>query len=566
MYLENSGALVPIADRTVDVSSLWCPMCRRPFVHHNGDDDEDEEGATHGSTLGDYTAASGNASPGGHRGALVQAGGLLTSQYFRSLPPVQEDGTESPLPTTPVSQQRLPPCHDEESLSNEPSQSQPSAPAEEDKDEMCRRLAAMGYYALHFAEVHRIGGGTFGAVFLCRHVIEGETLGLFAVKKIPIGDDPAYFCKVLREVRVMEEIKRHPNVLEYHHSWIDYAKTADFGPYVRCLFVLMEFASVGSLEDYLRVHGSSLSNMAVWYFFLSAVAGIAHLHAKGILHRDVKPQNLLLTRSENSTAASHRNGSAPAPPPRLLVADFGTSALLADVSLADRTGGTGTQEYMAPELFDTASESGSRESSSSPCGSNASPNSPNASYPHEASRYLFATSKASDVWSLGMILHYLACDGTLPPALPDGSVILNVQEHSPVERPVEMVELIRAMLHRDPAMRPSCQDILAASSVQKILRSFEREDFAGHELRPSLRRMDSSVRGGTLAAATSTTALSRRTSPVPAHMRGVASQQHTPPASFSPTPVATSHVQVQTDVSAAEWAQFEQWRLRQDPA
>jgi serine/threonine protein kinase len=479
--------------------------------------------------------------------ALLEAGGLMTSQYFRSLPPVQEDGTESPIPGVLSPTLRNPKALCSPHYGNTDEEAQPPLPAFpgrpiDERDELCRRLAAEGYYARHFAEVHRIGQGTFGAVFLCRHVIEGQTLGLFAVKKIPIGDDPEYFCSVLREVRVMEEIKRHPNVLEYHHSWIDYAKTADFGPHVRCLFVLMEFASVGSLDDYLRVHGSNLSNMAVWYFFLSAVAGIAHLHGKGILHRDIKPQNLLLTRSE----AGHRSdensaSSTPAPPPRLLVADFGTAALLADVSLAERTGGTGTQEYMAPELFDTAA-SPTTEAPRSPGGDSA-PFADRTTSSTDA-RYLFATSKASDVWSLGMILHYLACDGTLPPTLSDGSVILNVQEHSPVERPNEMVELIRAMLHRDPNMRPSCVDILSDSSVQKVLKLFERDDYAGHELRPSLRRTESTAR-------VSSAAVTRRSSPVPG--RAQEGPYKSPNRTYS-------SANVQTEVTGDEWALFQRWR------
>ncbi|CUE68709.1 protein kinase, putative [Bodo saltans] len=571
----NTGALVPIAGDVTGgsrMSSLWCPMCRRPFaptLHGRDGSAEEEESERRGDSAFGRLGRTQSDDGLFDRIALLEAGGLLTSQYFRSLPPVQEDGTESPIPgvASPVSRNATKalcsPSYDKSSGPVDDRDDPPfPAPPIDDRDALCRRLAAEGYYARHFEEVHRIGGGTFGAVFLCRHVIEGQTLGLFAVKKIPIGDDPDYFCQVLREVRVMEEIKRHPNVLEYHHSWIDYAKTADFGPHVRCLFVLMEFASVGSLEDYLRVHGSSLSNMAVWYFFLSAVAGIAHLHSKGILHRDVKPQNLLLTRSDaiGRNGESPSSSTTPAPPPRLLVADFGTAALLSDVSLADRTGGTGTLEYMAPELFDTVSSSthSPLTPGTLPSGGGGEGRTSASSTSAAAdAKYLFATSKASDVWSLGMILHYLACDGTLPPTLSDGSVILNVQEHSPVDRPIEMVELIRAMLHRDPNMRPTCLDILSASSVQKILKLFERDDYAGHELRPSLRRTESTARA-------SSTAVTRRASPVPGSAQySNTPMARTPPKSCSPVPTLLVSANVQTDVSSDDWDLFVHWKASQ---
>lgn len=305
---------------------------------------------------------------------------------------------------------------------------------------------SQSYYEQYFLESKKLGSGTYGGVYLCMHVMEGVPLGTFALKKIPVGDNIAYLQNVLREVRILEEVKRHPNVIEYNHSWVDVAKMADFGPPVRCLFILMEYANEGCLESYLERHSTVLSTMAVWYFFLSAVAGTAHLHQKNILHRDLKPQNLLLS-------ARTRDG-----PPRVLVSDFGTSALLGE-SLSDRTGGTGTLEYMAPELFER-----------------------DPAAPPNTERYLHSHTKASDVWSLGMILHYLACGTALPERGPRGSVVLDIENLSPVPRPPEMIELIRAMLQLDPKKRPSCKDIMRSTVVQTLLYSFNNTPFSRAEL------------------------------------------------------------------------------------
>eukprot|EP00758_Cryptobia_borreli_P005440 Tbor_TRINITY_DN4882_c0_g1::TRINITY_DN4882_c0_g1_i1::g.1462::m.1462 len=277
-----------------------------------------------------------------------------------------------------------------------------------------------GYYNVHFEEVQKIGQGAFGGVFVCRHIVGGEDMGLFVVKKIPIGNDVSYLKQSLREVRLLEATHQHANVVEYHHSWIDYAHTADFGPIVRCLFILQEFATEGSLDNYLEkslartcvprrrrspqddiLEGlDSLSNAAVWYFFLSAVAGIAHLHSNGVLHRDLKPQNLLLTKV---------NGL----PPRLMVGDFGTATLLSEMvaaktkgSSADigyaRTGTTGTMGYMAPELFVRATvveDNVGDDNRGTPTNNTASA---------ENTLFEHTHTKSSDVWSLGAILHYLA--------------------------------------------------------------------------------------------------------------------------------------------------------------
>ncbi|EKF31129.1 protein kinase, putative [Trypanosoma cruzi marinkellei] len=103
---------------------------------------------------------------------------------------------------------------------------------------------------------------------------------------------------------------------------------------------------------------------------------------------------------------------------------------------------------MAPELFECTTESGGA--------------------------YIHPHTKATDVWSLGMILHYLACNGTLPARLPNGEVVLNVEECAPYVRPPEMIELIRVMLHRNPKERPTCKELLNSTVVQTILRSFEK--------------------------------------------------------------------------------------------
>ncbi|KPI82872.1 putative protein kinase [Leptomonas seymouri] len=302
-----------------------------------------------------------------------------------------------------------------------------------------------GYYKHYFRELCQLGRGTYGGVYLCRHLMCGVNLGDFALKKIPVGDKAGYLQSVLREVRILEEVRRHPNVVEYKHSWVEDAQLADFGPPVRCLFILMEYASGGSLDAYLEKYGTHLSTLAVWYFFLSAVAGTAHLHQKHILHRDLKPQNLLLAEMRGR-------------PPRVLVSDFGTAAILGDISY-ERSGGTGTLEYMAPELFEMAAS------------------------PHGASeRYVNRHTFASDVWSLGIILYFLAFDATLPDRREDGSMVLDTPRLASYGRPPEMMKLLKAMLQLDSAKRPRCSDILCSPYVQSILRMFSQEDMTQWDL------------------------------------------------------------------------------------
>ncbi|KPA79637.1 putative Protein kinase [Leptomonas pyrrhocoris] len=445
-------ALPPPAVITAAVAAGTAPLAIEDFHDPDARGDNEEEG---GPPL--YAAVLAGGQPGrslsGHSGALVPAR-PTPSRRLRGSPSTRK-GPSSPLKlmqsgedeaneqiSLPDDTEREAPLRlddDEEEKDSDgspPSAYSSNAPGPEPNN---------GYYKHYFKELRQLGRGTYGGVYLCCHLMCGVNLGVFALKKIPVGDKAGYLQSVLREVRILEEVRRHPNVVEYKHSWVEDAQLADFGPPVRCLFILMEYASAGSLDAYLEKYGTHLSTLAVWYFFLSAVAGTAHLHRKHILHRDLKPQNLLLAETKGR-------------PPRVLVSDFGTAAILDDISY-ERSGGTGTLEYMAPELFEVA----------------ASPRGVNEHYVNHHTVF-------SDVWSLGIILYYLAFDATLPDRRNDGSVILGTPRQASYGRPPEMMKLIEAMLQLDPAKRPRCSDILGSSFVQSILRMFNQDDLTQWDL------------------------------------------------------------------------------------
>lgn len=116
-------------------------------------------------------------------------------------------------------------------------------------DTLSSQILNSGYYSRFFKEVRKIGSGGFGAVYLCRHIIDDIDLGEYAVKKVPVGDNKQWLLKVLREVKTLETLNKHPNIVNYQHSWLETSQIADFGPQVPTLFILMELASGGNLAD-----------------------------------------------------------------------------------------------------------------------------------------------------------------------------------------------------------------------------------------------------------------------------------------------------------------------------
>lgn len=199
-----------------------------------------------------------------------------------------------------------------------------------------------GYYRRFFREDVKLGRGAGGSVFKCQHVLDGIELGAYAVKKVPVGDNHIWLNRMLREVHILENL-RHSNIIEYKHAWLEYHQLTPFGPPIPCLFILMQLAEGGNLEEFVlnNIENFEVSLYCDW--FEQICLGLAHLHRCGILHRDLKPSNILLKIVQDGKV-------------QLLITDFGecTSEQQQSTNIPadhNRTGATGTIEFVAPELL-----------------------------------------------------------------------------------------------------------------------------------------------------------------------------------------------------------------------
>ncbi|KAG8966342.1 putative serine/threonine-protein kinase iks1 [Tulasnella sp. 419] len=256
-------------------------------------------------------------------------------------------------------------------------------------------VMAEGYFEAFFKEEKRLGMGANGSVWLCEHVLDGNHLGHYAVKKVAVGQSHAYLLNILREVRLLETL-RHPNIITYHHSWLESFRFSPFGELVPTLFILMQWAEGGSLDDYIASRQGMTSGTVapndpkaepsaedfisrsdrirafreqkkaraespeakrskpretkavhllnadeLRSLFQDVVTGLAFLHDRSILHLDLKPGNVLLTWDENRLI------------PRAMLSDFGTSQDSLNTA-RPRSGNTGTLEYTSPEALDAS--------------------------------------------------------------------------------------------------------------------------------------------------------------------------------------------------------------------
>jgi len=299
-----------------------------------------------------------------------------------------------------------------------------------------------GYYQRFFEELRMLGRGGFGSVHLCRHVLDGEDLGYYAVKKVPIGDSHDWLMTVLREVRSLESLK-HENIVDYKHTWLETHQAADFGPSVPCAFILMEYADLGNLTTLVQ-NSASLSDDEVLFYFLQICRGLRHLHHCGIIYGDLKPENILLKSDHDALTGIDSI--------QLLLSDFGTSANIATYP-RHRSGCSGTLRYTAPEILRAVERGGLNSHASD--------------------------GQRADIWGAGAVLFALvyghdAFGSTGDESADDVLAEILLREGIPLfpestSRSASFQPLITDLMSPHPAARPSIDAIFDHPSVATLL-------------------------------------------------------------------------------------------------
>ncbi|KAJ3199455.1 hypothetical protein HDU67_002814, partial [Dinochytrium kinnereticum] len=220
------------------------------------------------------------------------------------------------------------------------------------------KYAMFGPYRL----IRTIGEGEFGKVKLAIHMDTNKEVAIKLIKKENI-ESPGRRSKLMREITVLQELD-HPFVVKL----IEVIETDHY------IGMVMEYASGGELFEHILAH-RYLKEREACRFFAQLVAGVSYVHNKGIVHRDLKLENLLLDANRN-----------------VIITDFG----FANMTKAEEghllQTSCGSPCYAAPELVISDGYVG----------------------------------EAADIWSCGVILYAMLC-GYLPfdddPANPDGDNI-----------------------------------------------------------------------------------------------------------------------------------------------
>jgi hypothetical protein len=170
-----------------------------------------------------------------------------------------------------------------------------------------------------------LGRGGMGAVYLARRKKDGASVAVkVMLSKVAVGERARDVFQ--REIEVTRSL-RHPNCVEL----------LDHGSAGSAFYFVMEFCPGGSLDGLMGRRRGPLSLKEAGPIILQALEGLSFAHERGFVHRDLKPQNILLTAKDGGAAK---------------VSDFGLAKSFqkAGFSGMTATGGTaGTYPFMARE-------------------------------------------------------------------------------------------------------------------------------------------------------------------------------------------------------------------------
>ncbi|KAK5069268.1 hypothetical protein LTR64_008438 [Lithohypha guttulata] len=291
-----------------------------------------------------------------------------------------------------------------------------------------RREVQFGDYILG----QTLGEGEFGKVKLGWKKDGSSQVAIKLIRRESVATNPTRLPKIYREISILRELQ-HPNIVQLHEM----VETE------RHIGIILEYASGGELFDYI-LNQRYLKDPSARRLFAQLVSGVGYLHKKGIVHRDLKLENLLLDQNKN-----------------IIITDFGfanTFDAKDDLS-PEIEYNLANKDFVKKYKLDRLNEKGYRKGDlmQTSCGS------PCYAAPELVVSDSLYTGRKVDVWSCGVIL-YAMLAGYLPfdddPANPEGDNINLLYKYitsTPLTFPEYVTpharDLLRRILVPDPRKR-----------------------------------------------------------------------------------------------------------------
>uniref|UniRef100_A0A8C1AJ18 Protein kinase containing Z-DNA binding domains n=1 Tax=Cyprinus carpio carpio TaxID=630221 RepID=A0A8C1AJ18_CYPCA len=201
------------------------------------------------------------------------------------------------------------------------------------ESDSCLQDGKPGSHSELFEMITELGDGGYGCVYKVKHKIDGK---IYALKKVILTR------KADSEVKALAQLE-HPNIVRYITSW--------HGPNIwtsnqqrnqvsnsrTYLFIQMEFCEGGTLTDWIQARNhmeKQRTTAEIHKIFSEIITGVEFIHANNLIHRDLKPDNILFGADG-----------------KVKIGDFGLVAAQTDQNgdPIERSKRKGTPPYMSPE-------------------------------------------------------------------------------------------------------------------------------------------------------------------------------------------------------------------------
>ncbi|XP_052468370.1 interferon-induced, double-stranded RNA-activated protein kinase [Carassius gibelio] len=200
------------------------------------------------------------------------------------------------------------------------------------ESDSCLQVSKPGSHSELFEMITELGDGGYGCVYKVKHKIDGK---VYALKKVILTR------KADSEVKALAQLD-HPNIVRYITSWPgpdiwtsnqqrNQVSTTTY------LFIQMEFCEGGTLTDWIQGRNDLKkyrTTAEIHKIFSEIITGVEYIHANNLIHRDLKPDNILFGADG-----------------KVKIGDFGLVAAQTDQNgdPIERSKRKGTPPYMSPE-------------------------------------------------------------------------------------------------------------------------------------------------------------------------------------------------------------------------
>ncbi|XP_065057622.1 wee1-like protein kinase 1-A [Rhopilema esculentum] len=291
-------------------------------------------------------------------------------------------------------------------------------------------------YEAEFVELEKIGTGQYGSVFKCLNRLDGCIYALKKSKKPIAGSVDEQMA--LNEVYAHAVLGHHPHVVRYFSAWAENSH----------MLIQNEYCNGGSLAEIIlknKINHTVMSEQELKQLLLQLARGLKYIHAKNLVHMDIKPSNIFIHKVCNTEELSSDDGYEDE--------DMDCLSPLETDPVDSSFSNKNSQNviYKIGDLGHVTSAVSNPQVEEGDC----------RFLPNEILQDNYTSLPKADIFALGLTVYLAAGGPDLPKNGPWWHEIRNGNLLTLPNCSLNLNELIKVMINKDPSSRPSAASLLS---------------------------------------------------------------------------------------------------------